>query len=212
MNRSDSNKAASIFSQLNPDVNRRLEAAVLEIFSESDFHKASIRAIAKKAGISFSTIYKHFDSKEKLLFAYIDIWLNELTERIVDHLHGMEDLKEKIRKVLWLQLDYYERQAWLGKILFMTLPMKTWITDESFQQRVMIDLYKDVLKKGQVDGVLDPDLQISEMIDLMNGLVQRSFFMWVFRGQKESLTGKANVIFTMVWRAISKPEVQPYGF
>ncbi len=212
MNQTNKNKAVTIISQLNPDVNRRLEAAVLEIFSESDFHKASIRAIAKKAGISFSTIYKHFDSKEKLLFAYIDIWLNELTDRIVDHLHGMEDLKEKLRKVLWLQLDYYERQPWLGKILFMTLPMKTWITDESFQQRVMINLYRDVLKNGQTDGILDPELAISEMIDLMNGLIQRSFFMWVYRGQKGDLTDKAGVIFTMVWRAISKPEVVPYGF
>ncbi len=69
MSQTDKNRAEVIFNQLNPDVNRRLEAAVLEIFSESDFHKASIRAIAKKAGISFSTIYKHFDSKEKLLFA-----------------------------------------------------------------------------------------------------------------------------------------------
>ena len=40
-----------------PEIQKRLEAAVLEIFSESDFHQANIRTVAKKAGVSFSTIY-----------------------------------------------------------------------------------------------------------------------------------------------------------
>jgi len=30
--------------------------------------------------------------------------------------------------------------------------------------------------------------------------------MWVSRGQKESLAGQANVLFEMVWRAISNAE------
>ncbi|MEJ2158802.1 MAG: TetR/AcrR family transcriptional regulator [Desulfobacteraceae bacterium] len=107
---------------LRRDVSKRLEKAVLDIFSHSDFHKANIRDVAKKAGVSFSTIYKHYGSKERLVFAYVDIWLGKLTERIVDHLQGIENLKEKMRKVLWLQLDYYERNPHLGRILFMTFP------------------------------------------------------------------------------------------
>ena len=114
-------------SELRPEVHARLEKAVLEIFSQSDFHKANIRDVARRAGVSFTTIYKHYGSKERLLFSFVDIWLGKLTERIIDHLQGIEDLKEKMRKVYWLQLDYYERHEGLGKILFMTLPMQTWM-------------------------------------------------------------------------------------
>lgn len=120
---------------LKPDVKERLEAAVLEIFSESDFHKASIRDVAKKAGVSFSTIYNHYGSKERLVFAFVDVWMGKLTDRIIDHLQGIEDLKEKLRKVFWVQVDYYERHPGLGRILFMTLPMKTWMVDETFKQK-----------------------------------------------------------------------------
>lgn len=200
-----------MFSKINDDVYKRLESAVLEIFSQSDFHKASVRAIAKHAGISFSTIYKNFDSKEDLLFAYIDVWLGDLTERIIDHLQGIKDLKEKLRKVFWIQLDYYEKNPKFGRILFMTLPMQTWMSDKSFHQKKMVSLFLDVIKKGQDEGVLDPNVRAGVMLDFMLGLVQRAFFMWMSRGQKGSLAESADQYFKMVWRSISKPDV-PYGF
>jgi len=190
---------------INPEVLKRLETAVMEIFSSSDFHKANMRDVAKRAGISFSTIYNHFGSKERLLFAFVDKGLGELTDRIVDHLKGIQDLKEKMRKVLWLQLDYYERHPELGRILFMTVPMKTWMADESFRQRKMINLYLDVLKEGQARGQLSADVRAGVLLDFMLGTVQRAFFMWVSRGQQESLAEQTGMLFEMVWRAIANP-------
>ncbi|WP_136798373.1 MULTISPECIES: TetR/AcrR family transcriptional regulator [Desulfosediminicola] len=191
--------------ELNPDIQRRLEKAVLEVFSHSDFHKASIRDIAEKAGVSFTTIYKHYDSKERLVFAFVDIWMGKLTDRIVDHLQGIEDLKEKLRKVFWLQLDYYERHEGLGRIVFMTLPMKTWMADETFEQRRMMNLLINVLQEGQKEGVLNNDVRAGTLLDFLMGFVQRSFFMWILRGKKESLAGQANVMFEMVWRGMANP-------
>ncbi len=196
----------NVHNKLSPEAHRRLEAAVLEIFSDSDFHKANIRAVAKQAGVSFSTIYSYYGSKEGLLFAFVDIWLGKLTERITDHLQGIEDLKEKLRKVFWLQLDYYERNPGLGRILFMTLPMKTWMADETFRQPKMINLFLDALRQGQDQGVLNPNVRAGVLLDFILGMVQRSFFMWISRGQKESLAGQANILFEMLWRAISNPE------
>jgi AcrR family transcriptional regulator len=193
------------FGTLRPEIHRRLEAAVMEIFSSSDFHKANMRDVARRAGVSFSTIYSHYGSKERLVFAFVDIWLGKLTDRIVDHLQGIEDLKEKLRKVLWLQLDYYERNPGLGRILFMTLPMQTWMTDESFQQKKMINLYLDVLRRGQREGVLVDTVRAGVLLDFMLGFVQRTFFMWISRGQQEGLAAQSNVFFELIWRAIAHP-------
>ncbi len=195
--------AVTTLPPLRPEVQARLEQAVLEIFSNADFHQANIRDVAKRAGVSFSTIYKYYGSKERLVFAFVDIWLGKLTERIVDHLQGIEDLKEKLRKVLWLQLDYYERHPHLGRILFLTLPMATWMADETFTQKKMIHLYLDVLKKGQAQGILNPEVRASVLLDFMLGLVQRTVFMWFQRGQKEGLAAQAHVLFELVWRGMS---------
>lgn len=196
-----------MLDELNPDIHKRLEKAVLEVFSNSDFHRASIRDVAEKAGVSFTTIYKHYGSKELLVFAFVDKWMGKLTDRIIDHLQGIEDLKEKLRKVFWLQLDYYERHSDFGKIVFMTLPMKTWMADETFEQKRMFGLLMEVLKQGQQEGLLNSEVQDRILLDFMMGFVQRSFFMWVQRGQSESLVQQANAMFEMVWRGLVKDQV-----
>jgi AcrR family transcriptional regulator len=192
--------------KFHPDVHQRLEKAVLEIFSNADFHKASIRDVADQAGVSFTTIYKHYGSKERLVFAFVDIWMGKLTDRIVDHLQGIEDLKEKMRKVFWLQLDYYERHVGLGRIVFMTLPMNTWMADPTFNQPRMMGLMIDVLREGQTAGILNPDVRAGTLLDFLMGFVQRSFFMWILRGQQESLSAGANTMFEMVWRGMTTPD------
>ncbi|MFN2354640.1 MAG: TetR/AcrR family transcriptional regulator [Desulfopila sp.] len=191
-----------MLKDLNPDIYRRLEAAVLEVFSQSDFHKASIRDVAEKAEVSFTTIYKHYESKERLVFAFVDVWMGKLTDRIVDHIQGVENLQERLRKVFWLQLDYYERHEGLGRIVFMTLPMKTWMADETFEQRRMMTLLIKVLKQGQEEGILNDLVDATVLLDFLMGFVQRSFFMWIQRGQQESLVERANPMFGMVWRGM----------
>jgi len=194
-----------MLDNLNKDIHARLERAVLDIFSSSDFHKASIRDIANSAGVSFTTIYKHYGSKERLVFAFVDIWMGKLTDRIIDHLQGIESLKEKLRKVFWLQLDYYERHEGFGRIVFMTLPMKTWMVDETFAQPRMMSLMIDVLRQGQEQGILNPDVRAGILLDFLMGFVQRSFFMWILRGKNEGLANQANIMFEMVWQGMVIP-------
>jgi AcrR family transcriptional regulator len=168
------------------DFHERLGNTILEVFSESDFHAVGIRDIAQKAGVSFG--------------------MGRLTDRIIDHLQGMADLKEKLRKIFWLQLEYYERHSDFAKIIFMTLPMKTWMSDESFEQHRMFNLLMDVLRQGQEEGVLNGDVDTRILLDFMLGFVQRSFIMWVQRGQKDSLADQTDIMFDMIWRGIVSPE------
>ena len=202
--------SVTMLDELNPEVQKRLEVAVMEIFSTSDFHKASIRDVAEKAGVSFTTIYKHFGSKERLLFAFVNIWMEKLTNRIEDHLNGIEDLKEKLRKVFWLHLDYYERHEGLGRILFMTLPMKTWMADESFDQKKRVNLILEVFRQGQQQGIINPHVRPGNLLDFMLGFIQRTFFMWIIRGKQGCLAEEANALFEMVWQGMVNPDIIRY--
>ena len=136
-------------------------------------------------GPMFATLHTLFEEHYTELAQAVD----EIAERIIDHLQGIEDLKEKMRKVYWLQLDYYERHPGLGKILFMTLPMQTWMSDETFRQKRMINLYLEVLKKGQAEGILNPQVRAGVLLDSILDTVQRAFFIYVSRGQHKSLAG-----------------------
>ena len=87
----------------------------------------------------------------------------------------------------------------------MTLPMETWMADETFKQKKMINLYLEVMRKGQKEGQLNPHVRAGVLLDFMLGTVQRAFTMWISRGQQGRLTDQAGMLFEMVWRAISNP-------
>lgn len=190
---------------LDPETHRRLEAAVMEIFSSADFHKANLRTVAQRAGVSFSTIYKYYGSKEGLLFAFVDRHMGILTDRMIDHLKGIEDLKEKLRKVFWVQLDYYERDHQLGRIVFLTVPLATWMNDGTYAQKRLYGMFLDVLRKGQEEGVLTSRVRAGVLLDFMHGLVERAFCMWIYRGQKASLADQANQLFELLWHGMANP-------
>lgn len=193
-----------------PDQNiqKRLESAVIETFSRGDFHEVSMRKIAKKAGVSFGTIYKYYNDKNNLLFAFIDSWFDELVDRLVDHLQGISGTKEKLRKIFWVQLDYFERNADIGKIIWITVPLKTWMTHETYKQNRLMDIIINVLREGQTIGIFNPDVRPGLLLNFIIPLINRSFNEWVYRGQKESLTSEADMIFELILRAISNPKYQ----
>lgn len=192
--------------RLDSDNEKRLEKIVLETFSGKAFHGVNMRDISAKSGISLGTLYKYYKSKEELLFYFVDKELSKLTERLIDHLQGIEDIKEKLRKVLWVALDFYERNSEVGQIVFITIPEKTWMSDRTYRQKKLTDIWIGVLREGQENGYLNPNIRAGLVLDLFWGLTMRSFRMWVYRGQKEGLASQSNDLFDIIWNGISNPE------
>jgi AcrR family transcriptional regulator len=192
--------------QRNTAIEKRLEKAVFEHFSENAFHTVNIRAIAKQAGMSLGTLYKYYGSKEELLFYFVDKRLSGLTNRLIDHLQGIEDIKERLRKVFWVGLDFYERNSELGKIVFITIPEKTWMLDKTYRQKKLTDIWIGVLREGQENGYLNPNIRAGLVLDLFWGLIMRSFRMWVYREKKEGLASQSNILFDIIWNGISNRE------
>jgi hypothetical protein len=53
----------------------------------------------------------------------------------------------------------------------MTLPMKTWMADETFAQPRMMSLMIDVLRQGQKEGILNPLVRAGTLLDFFMGFV-----------------------------------------
>jgi AcrR family transcriptional regulator len=193
---------------LDTETKARLEAAVKDLFSQQDFHQVNMRCIAQKTGVGLNTIYMHYESKERLLFAFVNEWIQNLDNRLVEHLQGLEDVKEKIRKTIWVILDFYEKNPDIGIIVTMTVPFKTWMTDETFKQKDLSMRVIDLLKEGQNKGVLDPGIPANFMFDILFGVIHRVVYIWLYLKQNESMTSKINMYFDTMWRAIENPEAK----
>ncbi len=60
-------------------------SAALEVFGETGYDRASMRAVAKAAGITTPVLYDHFESKAALYAAVVDTVADEL----ITHWEGM---------------------------------------------------------------------------------------------------------------------------
>ena len=189
-----------------PDIKRRLEAAVLSVFSGQDFHHVHIRDVAQMAGVGFGTIYKYYGSKENLVFAFADEWLSDFAEHIIDHLQGLEDPKEKLRKVVWVMLDYYERHPDVARILLLSVPHKTWMADRTYRQTRLYGIFLEMVRQSQAQGALNPRARPGLLIDALDGMVHRTVTMWIYHGQKRGLTDQANILFEILWHGVSNSD------
>ena len=184
----------------------RLEAVIKELFSQKDFHQVNMREIAKRTGVGLNTIYMHYESKERLLFSFIDEWIQDLDLKIAEHLKGLEDQKEKIRKIIWVLLDFYERNPDIGLIVLFTVPFKTWSTDETFKAKGLSDRIIAVFNEGRQQGTFDTDLSAKCMFDVLYGIIHRTVYLWLYQESKDSLTSQAGMFYDILWRVIKKPD------
>ncbi|MGH8446792.1 MAG: TetR/AcrR family transcriptional regulator [Solimonas sp.] len=192
-------------TQLDAATKARIEQAVLDIFSEREFHRVGLIEVARAANVSLQTIYKYYGSKEALLFSSLDVWLAKLATRMIDHLQGIEDYKERLRKVFWVSLDFYEKNPKLMQLQMSSVYVNTWRKHEQFDNPQLFGTFLKVLHEGREKGVITDEVDEKYVLDFIMGTLARLLQMHIHRGMKESIVAQANPLFEMVWRAIAKP-------
>lgn len=83
--------------------------ASVDVIIEKGFKSASMREIARHAGVGDATIYNYFPSKEKLLYGYCEY----IQQQVMETLQGIEDFHEYSLHEQLQQLIETELQHWL---------------------------------------------------------------------------------------------------
>ena len=208
MNNLDSNRVAGVPRASN-QIHKRLESAVINVFSEVDFYQANMREIARKAGMSFGTIYKYYKNKDHLLFAFIGYWFSLLQDRIRDHLQGIDDTREKLRKLIWVQLDYFERNEDIGRIIWIRTPYSAWMADKAYETNPLLEIILEILREGQARGVIDPGIRTALSVHLIVSTTSWAFVDWIYRGKERDLIDELEPIFEVIWRAVGENGAEP---
>jgi AcrR family transcriptional regulator len=190
---------------LDANIRARIEDAVLRLFSEREFHRVGFGEIASAANVSLQTIYKYYGSKEALLYSCLDTWLGILAERMVDHLQGIETYQDKLRKVFWVVLDFFDRNPKVAQLIMSSVYLNTWVQDRTFHQPKLMGGLMQTLAEGRAQGILTDEVDEKILLDYFIGVMERLVHMHILRGEKEPLADKANVLFKMLWRAIARP-------
>jgi TetR/AcrR family fatty acid metabolism transcriptional regulator len=92
-----------------------------EVFAEKGFQAATISQIARKANIAEGSIYDYFKNKEDLLFSIPEDRMENFLFGLQEHLKGIRGALEKLRKLIWYHLDFYERNQDYTRLLLLDL-------------------------------------------------------------------------------------------
>lgn len=196
------NSALAVLPAASDEIHLRLETAVIDVFANVDFFQANMRDIASKAGMSFGTIYKYYKNKNHLLFSFIRCWFAILQDRIRDHMQGIEDTRERLRKLIWVQLDYFERNEAIGRIIWIRTPHSAWMADAAYESNPLLEVILEILREGQARGDIDAGIRTALCVNLIVTTTSWAFIDWIYRGKERKLTDDLPQVFEVIWRAV----------
>jgi AcrR family transcriptional regulator len=185
------------------DTLNRIEKAVLELFSTRDFHEVSLQEVARSANVSLQTIYKYFGSKEVLVYAMLDVMLVRLADRMIDHLQGIDDARERLRKTCWVLMDYMDKHPAVMMLLVTAIPASRHRNIRIYESPELMGAFLGVLKDGQARGVLNNRVSSKVLLDVFMGILGRVGLMHIVRADKQPITGQFDELFHILWRAMS---------
>jgi AcrR family transcriptional regulator len=112
--------------------------AAIQAFAEKGFHKATIRDVAKIAGIADGTIYNYFGNKQELLLGVLD-QLNESDNRAADFARS-EDMDLRTYMTMYIQhrLETFSAEGFaILRVLFSEMLINDELRD-LYLQRIML--------------------------------------------------------------------------
>lgn len=187
------------------NVQKRIEEAAMHLISTTDSSDLSFGDIANAAHCSLQTLYNYYGNIENLWIACGGRVLKSLSNRLIDHLQGLEDTKERYRKAFWIMLDFFERHERSVTVFMSNVHLQSWMQDDSFHQPEVNRIFLDMIEEGQKSGQLTSEVDKIAILDIVYGVLTRLVQMREIRRDKVSNAERSNVIFEMVWRAIANP-------
>jgi AcrR family transcriptional regulator len=75
---------------------REIAAAAMSVFAERGFEATSVREVAEKAGIGKGTIYEYFSSKEEIIAASVQMWMESMIEEVESIVVRIQEPEQKL--------------------------------------------------------------------------------------------------------------------
>lgn len=125
--------------------------AAIEVFSEKGYRGATMDDIALQAGLAKGTLYYNFKSKEEIFNYVVEEGLSILKNEIEEVRKSKEDVRERIRAILEVQINFVLRYTSFFEVVISQI----WGKDE--RQETLRTKVNDYI--GEIKKDLDEAMQ-----------------------------------------------------
>lgn len=168
-----------------------------EVFAEKGFNEATISQIAQKAKVAEGSIYDYFENKEDLLFSIPEERMENFLSGLYENLEGVEGALNKIRKLIWYHLNFYEKNRDYVLILLQNIRLKPSFTSTRAYAliRDFSRLVVQIIEKGKKEGAIRKDVDSKLLRDAILGSIEHVTIRGSILGGLTKLTSVAPRIY-----------------
>jgi len=186
-------------------------SAAEKVFAAKGFFSTTMSDIARKAEFGTGSLYKYFKSKEDLYFTLIDEKVEEINGPVKAELSQKTPAVERIKKVLSLQFEFFERNRDFFRIYTSERSRFEWtVKDElgkDLHEKMVayIHLLAGVMRQGIEKRELKP-LDPMDLAHALVGIVNSFVFEWIISRESYPLSLKLETVLEIFLGGVHQME------
>lgn len=172
-----------------------------EKFMKEGFYKTSMDELAKDLSMSKKTIYKYYDSKEKLIEAVFEELMSTVSKKMDAIIKGNDNTVTKIRAILELlgSLSMNMGEKWLSDMKLHAPHL--WEKIEGFRTQKLNSNFKLIFEQGKKEGTIEDkpiDIILKIFVAAVRAVITPDFLV----NSKYSFRDAVEVTFDILFNGI----------
>ncbi|NPA41833.1 MAG: TetR/AcrR family transcriptional regulator [Aquificae bacterium] len=172
----------------------------LKLFSEKGIKETTIRDIAKAVGITEGAIYRHFESKDQIVYELFEKYSHQLYDKVERAIKRAKTEEEAFKKAVYAFLEF----AFKKPDAFRYLNIFHYLRGKEVRKfkRIPFSLLKELVLKLHGEGVIKVEPEYA--LALVTGTLERVFLyksMGIIKGRQETVKEKTA---NLLWKSLTE--------
>ena len=184
-----------------------MEAATIRI-SKFGIQNLTIKTLAEDIGLSEPALYRHFKSKNEILWSLLEYFKTEMSNRIQSLPFKPSDSEsDKLRAIFNSQLKTFVNKPAIVSVIFAE---SIFHYEENLSLKVVeiMDMMQDVvkanIKKGQELEQYNKLISASTLTTILMGGIRMTVLKWKLSGHKSNLVKEGKAVLDGILKMIEK--------
>ncbi len=184
----------------------QLAQAALSIVGLHGLKALSVARVAHRVGVVPSAVYRHFNGKEELLDAVVQLIQHRLLDNVSRACQGAPDSVECLRRLILMHAKLVRENQGIPRIIFSeeifagSSPRRAAVyeTVSSYLGRVA-----EIVRRGQQEGSVRADVDPGTVSMMLLGVVQPGAILWQLSDGRVDVTRHAERAWQILRDAIT---------
>lgn len=187
-----------------PPGRTKIIEAMRSLLAEKNFDAIKTADIAAVAGVTEGLIYKYFRDKRALLYEVLRQHFDFFWQKIQTDLMGIEGALNKLRRIIWTNLDVYANHKVFARIVLLEVrnapdyfESAAYALEKEYNRLIL-----DVIDEGVRRGEIRADIQPSFLRAAIHGAIENACLQGVIFNRPLSSAAVAENICKILFEGV----------